>query len=146
MSDRFNLSRFVDAQQGVVATVERELAAGAKRTHWMWFFFPQLVGLGRSETARRYAIASLDEARAYVAHPLLGPRLVECVRLANASPARSAQELFGEPDVVKFHSCLTLFARAAPDAAIFPQSLNRFFGGARDAATDAILREMEMRP
>jgi uncharacterized protein (DUF1810 family) len=146
MNNRFNLARFLDAQQGLVETVKDELAAGRKRTHWMWFFFPQLAGLGRSETARRYAIASLDEARAYFVHGVLGPRLSECAYLANASPVRSALELFGDPDVWKFHSCLTLFARAAPSAAIFHESLTRFFGGERDANTEAILREMETRP
>ena len=110
MPDPFNLDRFVQAQDPVLAQVRAELWAGHKRTHWMWFVFPQLAGLGRSDTARYYALASLEEARAYLAHPLLGPRLIECTNLVNAVEGRSAHQIFGSPDDLKFHSSMTLFA------------------------------------
>lgn len=137
--DPHDLARFVAAQAPVMDAVRRELAAGRKRTHWMWFVFPQLAGLGTSDMARRYAIRSLDEARAYLAHPVLGPRLVECTALANAvEEGRSAREVFGSPDDLKFRSCATLFARAAgpgEGGAAFRAALARYFGGEEDAAT-----------
>ena len=133
------LSRFVDAQARVWDEVRAELAAGRKRTHWMWFVFPQLRGLGRSEMARRYGIASRDEAVAYLAHPLLGPRLRECVGLVLATEGRSAHEIFGSPDDLKLCSCLTLFREASGGDALFARALDRFHGGRADAATLALL-------
>ena len=135
MNDPFDLQRFVTAQAPVYAQVTSELRAGRKLSHWMWFVFPQIAGLGFSPTAQRYAIASLDEARAYLAHPVLGPRLRDCVRLVLATQGRDAHAIFGSPDDVKFRSSLTLFGRAAPGEALFPDALDKYYGGAEDAAT-----------
>jgi uncharacterized protein (DUF1810 family) len=134
-----DLERFAAAQQPVIAQVRAELAAGRKRTHWMWFVFPQLRGLGRSEMAHRYGIASRAEAQAYLAHPVLGPRLRECVALLLATPGRSAHEILGSPDDLKLHSCLTLFHEASGGGEPFGQALARFFGGRPDAATLRLL-------
>jgi uncharacterized protein (DUF1810 family) len=139
-ADPFDLQRFVDAQARVYTSVTAELAAGLKTSHWMWFVFPQLKGLGRSATALHYGIGSLDEARAYAAHPVLGARLRECCALLARSHGRSAQQIFGAIDALKLRSCLTLFERAAPDEALFGALLERFYGGERDAATLALLR------
>lgn len=133
--DRFALERFVQAQAPVIEQVRAELAAGRKASHWMWFVFPQLSALGRGATARHYGIASLDEARAYWRHGLLGPRLLECVAAVLAVPQRSAHDIFGSPDDLKFRSCLTLFERVAPDEPLFAQALERFYGGERDPLT-----------
>ena len=130
-----DLQRFVDAQRDVYATALAELRAGRKRSHWMWFIFPQLAGLGHSEMARRYAIASSDEAAAYLAHPVLGPRLRECASAVAMHGERDIGGIFGHPDDLKFHSCMTLFADVAPDEAVFQACLDRFFGGVPDAAT-----------
>jgi uncharacterized protein (DUF1810 family) len=130
-----NLERFVSAQQAVYATALAELRAGRKRTHWMWFVFPQIAGLGHSATAVKYAIASGDEAAAYLAHPLLGPRLresAEAVLLHRGTPVAA---IFGHPDDLKFHSSMTLFADVAPHEAVFHDCLDVFFDGAPDAAT-----------
>ena len=135
----FDLQRFVDAQQGVIDAVRDELRAGRKRSHWMWFVFPQLQGLGSSAMAQHYGIASLEEARAYLAHPVLGPRLRECCALMLAVPERSAHEILGSPDDLKFRSCLTLFALAAPQEAVFRDALQRFYRGEMDARTQALL-------
>jgi uncharacterized protein (DUF1810 family) len=140
MNDFSALQRFVDAQEGVFAQALEELRGGRKRSHWMWFVFPQIAGLGRSETARRYAIASLAEAQAYLRHPILGPRLVECVRLAGLVDGRSAREIFGAPDDMKFWSSLTLFAQAAAADAPFKRALDEHFGGRPDPATLERLR------
>jgi uncharacterized protein (DUF1810 family) len=129
MADPFNLDRFVKAQNVVLAQVHMELRAGAKRSHWMWFVFPQLAGLGRSDTARYYALASVNEARALLAHPLLGPRLIECTSLVNAIENRSAHQIFGDPDDLKFHASMTLFAQAQPDEHIFSRALRKYFDG-----------------
>jgi uncharacterized protein (DUF1810 family) len=131
MSD---LQRFVDAQGRVIARVREELKAGEKRSHWMWFIFPQIAGLGRSETARRYAIASLDEAKAYAGHPVLGPRLRECTGLVLGLQGRGAKEIFGHPDDLKFRSCMTLFSRATGDP-LFRKALETLFGGEEDPET-----------
>jgi uncharacterized protein (DUF1810 family) len=141
-SDPFDLARFVRAQEGVYAQALAELAAGRKRSHWMWFVFPQIAGLGRSPTAQRYAIRSLDEARAYLEHPLLGARLRECTRTVNGLEGRTAHEIFGSPDDLKFRSSMTLFAAAADaaDAADFALALERYYSGERDAATLKLLR------
>lgn len=136
----FNLDRFVTAQAPVIASVRQELAAGRKRTHWMWFIFPQLRGLGRSETARFYGIASLAEAQAYLAHPELGDRLVECTRLVNSVTGRTAHEVFGSPDDMKFHSSMTLFAHADPEQEVFRTALQSYFAGQPDPNTLALLR------
>src|SRR6266568_4127586 len=125
MEDPFHLRRFVDAQQPVYEAVLGELRAGRKRTHWMWFIFPQIAGLGHSSLAQRFAISSLDEAVAYVAHPVLGPRLRECARLVAGIEGRSIAEIFGDPDDLKFRSSMTLFARAAPEEPIFEECLRR---------------------
>lgn len=138
--DSHDLARFVAAQAPVMPQVQRELAAGRKTSHWMWFVFPQLRGLGRSATAQHYGIASLDEARAYLAHPLLGERLRACAQQLLALPeGRSALQVFGTPDDLKLHSSMTLFARAAPDEALWRQVLQRHHGGVEDAATLRLL-------
>jgi uncharacterized protein (DUF1810 family) len=135
MTDPFDLDRFVKAQDPVLSQVRLELRAGNKRTHWMWFVFPQLKGLGRSDTARYYALASLEEAKAYVAHPLLGPRLIECTNLVNAIEGRSAHRIFGNPDDLKFHSSMTLFALAQPGERAFSDALGKYFDGVPDRLT-----------
>ncbi|WP_207537548.1 DUF1810 domain-containing protein [Sabulicella rubraurantiaca] len=139
MSDPFDLARFVAAQEGVLDRARAELRTGAKRSHWMWFVFPQLRGLGQSEMAHRYGIASMDEAQAYLAHPQLGPRLLDCTALALAAPAASAHALFGSPDDMKFRSCMTLFARVHPGPSLFEEALARFFEGKPDSRTLALL-------
>jgi uncharacterized protein (DUF1810 family) len=133
-----DLDRFVRAQDGVYDDALAELTAGRKRTHWMWFVFPQIAGLGFSPTAQRYAIRSLDEARAYLAHPVLGPRLRECAQALLAVPGRSAREILGHPDDLKLRSSMTLFARAADDPAPFEAVLDRFYDGP-DALTLTLL-------
>jgi uncharacterized protein (DUF1810 family) len=139
MSDPYDLQRFVDAQAGVIEDVRAELSAGHKRTHWMWFVFPQIEGLGHSAMAQRYALSSRDEARAYLAHPVLGARLVELTRIVNGVQERSVEAIFGYPDDLKFHSSMTLFAHTADDPAVFDEALRRFFAGRADEATLARL-------
>src|SRR5688572_15176476 len=140
-ADPFDLQRFVSAQAPVYEQVIAELAAGLKTSHWMWFVFPQHKRLGRSSTALHYGIGSLDEARAYWRHPLLGARLRECCALLLAlPPGRSALQVFGSIDTLKLRSCLTLFERAAPDEGVFGALLDRFYGGERDGATLTLLR------
>jgi uncharacterized protein (DUF1810 family) len=135
MDTQFNLGRFVEAQAPVYATVVKELRAGRKASHWMWFIFPQLAGLGRSAMAQKYAIASADEAADYLAHPLLGARLRECSALALAIDDQPVDQIFAPPDDVKFHSSMTLFAEVAPDEAVFQDCINKFFDGEPDQAT-----------
>jgi uncharacterized protein (DUF1810 family) len=135
MNDPCNLQRFVDAQEPVFDTVIEELRTGRKRSHWMWFVFPQFKGLGHSDMARRFAISSLDEAHAYLAHPVLGPRLRECARLVAGIDGRSIEEIFGWPDDMKFRSSMTLFAQAATDNAVFIECLRKYFAGEADQAT-----------
>ena len=137
--DPFDLQRFVDAQAPVYDAVVDELRAGRKRSHWMWFVFPQLRGLGSSPTAVHYGIASLDEAHAYLDHDLLGPRLRECVDLVNQVQGRSAGEIFGWPDDLKLRSSMTLFARAADDNQDFLALLDKYYGGEQDPQTVARL-------
>ena len=134
-NDLFKLERFVDAQAATYERARAELAAGRKRSHWMWFIFPQIRGLGSSAMAERYAISQLDEARAYLEHAILGPRLRECTELVNAVEGRTLEEIFGYPDDLKFHSSMTLFAEAAADGGVFAEALDRYFAGERDAAT-----------
>ena len=139
MDDRFELDRFVQAQAPVYQQVVAELRAGRKASHWMWFVFPQIAGLGHSAMAQRYALSSLEEARAYLEHPVLGERLRECSALVLAVPDRTVHEIFGAPDDLKFHSSMTLFHRAAPEVALFGQCLQRYFEGVEDAGTLARL-------
>jgi uncharacterized protein (DUF1810 family) len=139
MSDEFNLQRFVDAQAPVYDTVLAELRAGRKRTHWMWFIFPQVAGLGHSEMAQRYAIRSEDEAAAYLAHSLLGARLNECARIVAALDTDTIEDVFAPPDDLKFHSSMTLFADVAPDVAVFQDCIDKYFDGAPDRNTLARL-------
>jgi uncharacterized protein (DUF1810 family) len=139
VDDRFDLQRFVDAQQPVYADVLGELRAGRKRSHWMWFIFPQISGLGHSATAQAFAVSSLVEAVAYLAHPTLGARLRECAALVAGIDGSSIDEIFGHPDDLKFHSSMTLFAEAAPREPIFATCLQKCFGGQRDPRTLAIL-------
>jgi uncharacterized protein (DUF1810 family) len=138
-SPTFDLSRFVDAQQGVYAGVVAELRAGRKDNHWIWFIFPQIAGLGLSSTSQRYAIASLDEARSYLADPVLGSRLRECAGILLATKGRTADEIFGPLDAMKVRSSMTLFLRAAPDEALFQHVLDRYYDGIPDELTDALL-------
>lgn len=133
--DPHNLERFVAAQADCIARVMTELRDGRKASHWMWFIFPQVAGLGRSETARFYAIRSRDEARAYLAHSLLGPRLLSCTGLVNQVRGESAEQIFGSVDAMKFHSCMTLFAAIAPEEPAFREALRRYFAGRPDQAT-----------
>lgn len=137
MDDPYDLQRFMKAQQSVYDMALTELRAGRKRSHWMWFIFPQLAGLGSSPAAETYAIRSLQEARAYLKHPVLGPRLVESVQAANAVRNRSAADIFGYPDELKFRSSLTLFLMAAAgDAkAPFQRALDKYFEGKGDGLT-----------
>jgi len=140
MDDPFDLQRFVDAQEPVFATVLEELQDGRKRSHWMWFIFPQLRGLGRSPTAGFYGIASLAEARAYLAHPTLGPRLEKATSAVLAIQGRTLHAIFGSPDDMKFHSSMTLFASAAGEAVpLYREALARCCDGRMDEATLALL-------
>jgi uncharacterized protein (DUF1810 family) len=135
-----DLDRFLVAQQGVYPGVLDELRSGRKTGHWIWFIFPQIAGLGRSEVSRYYAMASLVEARAYLDHPVLGERLRSCATILLATRDRTATEIFGSLDALKVRSCMTLFHRAAPNEPVFAQVLERYFGGAVDALTEALLR------
>lgn len=138
-SGPFGLERFVDAQAPVYRNVVEELRAGRKRSHWMWFVFPQLRGLGGSPTAVHYGIVSLEEARAYLRHELLGPRLRECARLVNQVQGRSAGDIFGSPDDLKLRSSMTLFAHATDDNEDFLALLDKYYGGQQDELTLARL-------
>jgi uncharacterized protein (DUF1810 family) len=135
MDNQFNLDRFVEAQAPVYRKVVAELEAGRKTSHWMWFIFPQIGGLGHSEMARKFAIASADEAAAYLAHPLLGARLRECSALVAAIDGKDIGGIFDPPDDRKFHSSMTLFAEVAPDEEIFTECINKYFDGVLDQAT-----------
>jgi uncharacterized protein (DUF1810 family) len=139
--DSYHLQRFVTAQEsdGMYEQALAELRAGRKASHWMWFVFPQVAGLGRSEMSRRYAISSPAEARAYLDHPLLGPRLRECAEALLAHGDRSAVEILGGVDATKLRSSMTLFARAAPEEPLFGAVLDRYFAGEADPATDRLL-------
>jgi uncharacterized protein (DUF1810 family) len=135
MDDPFDLARFVEAQRGSYDQALQELTAGHKRSHWMWFIFPQFAGLGFSAMAQRYAISSLDEARAYLQHPVLGERLRTCTAAVNAVAGRSAHAIFGSPDDVKFRSSMTLFGRADPAEPAFRTALAGYFDGQEDPRT-----------
>jgi uncharacterized protein (DUF1810 family) len=145
-ADPHGLSRFVEAQEGVYATALAELRAGRKRSHWMWFVFPQVAGLGVSPTAQHFAIRALDEARAYLAHPVLGPRLVECAAAVLAVEGRTAHEIFGSPDDLKLRSSMTLFAQVSAPGSVFEQVLDRFFHGRPDERTQALVQRPPQSP
>ena len=134
-----NLARFVDAQRDDYDRALAEIRNGRKQSHWMWYIFPQLAGLGRTPTARRYAISNLEEARAYLAHPLLGPRLRDCAEAALAVPGRTAQQIFGSPDNLKLRSCATLFALVSPPDSPYARLLQRYYDGQQDSLTLSLL-------
>lgn len=140
-ADPYNLQHFLDAQRPIYEQVCSELRQGRKSSHWMWFIFPQLRGLGFSATAQKFAISSLAEAEAYLAHPILGPRLNECTELVNLVEGRSASEIFGYPDDLKFRSCMTLFAHATLQNEYFMQALTTYFRGEFDPATLRLLQQ-----
>jgi uncharacterized protein (DUF1810 family) len=138
-SDPYNLQRFTDAQHPIYGQVRDELAAGQKESHWMWFIFPQIFGLGTSTTAKKYAISGIAEAKAYLDHPLLGFRLRECTQFVNAIKGRSIEHIFGYPDNLKFHSSMTLFAKASADDEMFTAALTKYFDGELDRKTVQLL-------
>ena len=144
MTDPFDLERFLRAQEPVFRAVLGELAQGRKRTHWMWFVFPQIAGLGFSAMSQRYAIGSRAEAEAYLAHPVLGPRLIECTRLVLAVQGRTINAILGAPDDAKFRSSMTLFG-AVSDEPVFGEALARYFAGERDGATLEILAALDRK-
>jgi uncharacterized protein (DUF1810 family) len=137
--DPHNLSRFVQAQETVINQAISEIKRGRKQSHWMWYIFPQFDGLGFSATSRRYSIKSLAEAEAYLSHPVLGPRLIECTEAALGLEGRSAQEIFGSPDDMKLRSCATLFACVSPPGSMFESVLGKYFHGERDDKTLSLL-------
>jgi uncharacterized protein (DUF1810 family) len=139
--DPFDLARFLQAQEDDYGPALSEIRSGRKRTHWMWYIFPQYDGLGFSPTSRRYAIKSLAEAKAYLSHPVLGARLVECSEAALAVQGRSAFEVFGSPDDMKLRSCATLFARVSPTGSVFARLLDKYFQGQPDEQTLRLLGE-----
>jgi len=139
INDAFNLQRFVDAQNPLYEQVRAELGAGNKTSHWMWFIFPQIVGLGESYMAQMFAISGRDEAAAYLQHPVLGPRLRECTRLVNEVAGRSIEHIFGGIDAMKFRSSMTLFAKVAEDNQLFLQALKKYCDGKMDELTLAKL-------
>jgi uncharacterized protein (DUF1810 family) len=135
VDDRYNLDRFLEGQEPVFEQVRSEPRRGSKETHWMWFIFPQIKGLGFSPTSQRFAISSREEAEAYSSHPILGSRLRECTRLVLLTDGLSIRDIFGFPDHLKFHSCMTLFAQVADDNQLFEDALQKFFNGKLDIAT-----------
>jgi uncharacterized protein (DUF1810 family) len=137
--DPHNLSRFVEAQEGDYEQALSEIRSGRKQSHWMWYIFPQLDGLGFSSTSKRYSIKSIAEAEAYLNHPVLGPRLMECAEAALSVQGRTALEVFGSPDDMKLRSCATLFARVAPPGSVFDRLLDKYFQGGRDGKTLRLL-------
>lgn len=140
MNAPYDLTQFVDAQHTVYSRVITELSDGRKQSHWMWFIFPQIAGLGSSAMAQRYAISSREEAEAYLAHDVLGPRLIECTRLVLAVKGRTINDILGSPDDMKFRSSMTLFG-AVSDSAIFDEAVTRYFSGGKDRATLTILSD-----
>lgn len=140
MNDPYNLARFVSAQAPLIDTVLAELRGGRKRSHWMWFVLPQLAGLGHSAMAQKYAIGSVDEAAAYLAHPVLGARLRACCSVLAGLDGLSANQIFGAPDDMKFRSSMTLFAHVARDEPVFSECLNKYFGGVPDGTTLALIK------
>jgi len=140
MTDPFDLARFVKAQDGAYASVQAELTQGRKTGHWIWYIFPQIAGLGFSHMSQKFAISSIDEARAYVQHPVLGARLIECVELVLAIEGKSAEQIFGHIDALKFRSCLTLFAAVEHDTDTCQRALERYFDSLTDPLTTQALR------
>lgn len=143
--DPFDLSRFVQAQEDDYATALSEIKAGRKESHWMWYIFPQVAGLGFSSMSQRYAIKSRAEAQAYLAHPVLGPRLFECVEAVLSNAGKSAHAIFGSPDDMKLKSCATLFAAVSQPESSFEQLLDTFFSGQRDETTLRILTQLDAK-
>ena len=143
--DPFNLGRFVQAQSGDYGKALSEITSGRKQSHWMWYVFPQFDGLGFSQTSRMYSIKSIAEAEAYLAHPILGRRLVECAEAALGVGGRSVEDVFGSPDDMKLRSCATLFASISPEGSVFHRIIDRFFGGEHDARTLRLLAEARER-
>jgi uncharacterized protein (DUF1810 family) len=141
VSDSYNLSRFIKAQDGVYLSVIEELKRGRKTSHWIWYVFPQIAGLGHSQMSQQYAISSINEAKAYAEHPVLGPRLIECVELVMAMDGKSAEQIFGHIDALKFCFCLTLCSAANKDNGIFHQVLDKCFDGVPDTLTIRALQE-----
>jgi uncharacterized protein (DUF1810 family) len=139
IDDPYHLGRFVTAQQDDFEQALAEVRSGRKRSHWMWYIFPQLDGLGFSSTAKHYAIKSIDEAKAYLDHPILGPRLLECVEAALGVEGQSATEIFGSPDDMKLRSCATLFSRVSPPGSVFGRLLDKYYGGEPDPKTLRLL-------
>ena len=141
--DPFNLERFVAAQNagGSYDQAVKELRAGYKTSHWMWFVFPQIAGLGQSSISRKFAISSLEEAQAYLRHPVLGPRLTECTSIVLRTEGRTAEQIFGGIDAMKLRSSMTLFRHAAPDETLFTQAVDRYFNGQPDSATNTLLQQ-----
>ncbi|WP_142860717.1 DUF1810 domain-containing protein [Salinigranum halophilum] len=139
--DPHNLQRFVETQESVIEEVKEELRSGRKRTHWMWYVFPQMEGLGRSQMAQRYAISSRDEAEAYLVHSILGPRIRECTEIVNAVEGRSVNDIFGSPDDLKFRSSMTLFDAAAKDPTPFRTALKRYYDNEPDPKTLELLED-----
>jgi uncharacterized protein (DUF1810 family) len=133
--DPHSLNRFVEAQQGVYEGALAEVTSGKKRSHWMWFIFPQFLGLGFSSTSKHYAIKTIDEAKAYLAHPVLGPRLLECTKVVVEFEGRTATQIFGSPDDMKLRSCATLFACVSPPGSVFHRVIEKYYGGAFDDQT-----------
>ena len=140
MQDPFDLERFVSAQADAYPQVLAELRAGSKRSHWIWFIFPQMKGLGHSSQSEYYGIGSIEEAAAYVRHPQLGPRLVQCTELVNLVEGRTIRQILGPPDDLKFRSSMTLFVRAVPEIAVFAEALKKYFDGEPDPLTLELLR------
>jgi uncharacterized protein (DUF1810 family) len=139
--DAFDLSRFVEAQVGDYARALAEIRSGRKRSHWMWYVFPQFDGLGSSPMSQRYAIKSIAEAESYLRHPILGPRLIECAEAAAAIEGKSAPDVFGSPDDMKLRSCATLFSRASPAGSVFDRLLDKYFQGKPDEQTLCLIEE-----
>ena len=140
-ADPYNLQRFVDAQEPMINQVIAELRGGRKYGHWIWFIFPQLKGLGRSSTSDFYGVSCLNEAKAYLQHPILGPRLLECTKLVNGVEGSEPEGIFGEIDAMKFRSCMTLFAQADPETGCFTEALEKYFEGDSDPLTIKCLSE-----
>ena len=137
-NDPYNLNRFITAQEGIFENILAELSKGQKRTHWMWFIFPQIEGLGYSETSRYYSIKSPDEAREYLNHPVLGARLLKCCEILLGTKGKTASEIFGPPDDLKFKSSMTLFACVAEPDSVFARVLEKYFDGKRDNKTEVL--------
>jgi len=144
MSDPHDLQRFVDAQEPSYAEALREIRAGRKRSHWMWYVFPQIAGLGNSQVSARYAIRSKNEARAYLAHAILGPRLIECAEAVLALNNRSARDIFGSPDDLKLRSCATLFAQVTPPESVFERLLDKYYSSEPDPKTLSLLESISL--